>query len=39
MLEAHEKLVEICPDNLPKFKDVLTYLRDDIKKQSDAETG
>lgn len=32
MLEAHEKLVELAPENLPKFKDVLTYLREDLKK-------
>lgn len=34
MLEAHENLVELSPDNLPRFKDVVTYLREDLKKKS-----
>lgn len=34
MLEAHEKLVELSPENLPKFKDVLTFLREDLKKNA-----
>jgi anti-anti-sigma factor len=33
ILEAHEKLVELSPENLPKFKDVLTFLREDLKKK------
>jgi anti-sigma B factor antagonist len=32
MLEAHENLVEVSPENLPRFKDVLTFLREDIRK-------
>jgi anti-anti-sigma factor len=32
MLEAHENLVELSPENLPRFKDVLTFLREDLKK-------
>jgi anti-sigma B factor antagonist len=32
MLEAHEHLVEVSPENLPRFKDVLTFLREDIKR-------
>jgi len=32
MLEAHEDLVRLAPDNLPKFKDVLTFLREDLKR-------
>ena len=32
MLEAHENLVKISPDNLPKFKDVLEYLREDVRR-------
>jgi anti-sigma B factor antagonist len=32
MLEAHQNLVRIAPENLPKFKDVLTFLREDLKK-------
>lgn len=31
MLEAHENLVKLSPENLPKFKDVLTFLREDLK--------
>ena len=30
-LEAHEKLVEINPENLVKFKSVLEYLQDDVR--------
>ncbi len=32
MLEAHETLIELSPENLPKFKDVLTFLRQDLQK-------
>lgn len=32
MLEAHEQLVAVAPENLPKFKDVLSFLREDLKK-------
>jgi hypothetical protein len=32
MLEAHEALVDAAPENLARFKDVLTYLREDVKK-------
>lgn len=32
MLEAHQNLVKISPENLPKFKDVLAFLREDLKK-------
>lgn len=31
MLEAHEQLVAIDPANQPRFKDVLTFLREDLK--------
>ncbi len=31
MLEAHENLVKLSPENLPKFKDVLAFLREDLK--------
>lgn len=34
MLDAHETLVEVFPENRPKFKDVLTYLREDLKNNS-----
>ncbi len=33
-LEAHEKLVEINPENLSKFKSVLEYLQDDVRNLS-----
>jgi anti-anti-sigma factor len=36
MLEAHENLVLLSPENLPKFKDVLAYLREDLKKSERA---
>jgi hypothetical protein len=31
MLEAHEALVEADPENLAKFKDVLEFLKQDLK--------
>lgn len=34
ILDAHETLVELIPENRPKFKDVLTFLRKDV---ADAE--
>jgi anti-anti-sigma regulatory factor len=34
MLEAHENLVQLTPENYPKFKDVLVFLREDLKKES-----
>ncbi|MBN2686315.1 MAG: STAS domain-containing protein [Pontiellaceae bacterium] len=33
-LEAHETLVDINPDNLIKFRSVLEYLQDDVRKLS-----
>lgn len=40
MLEAHENLVELSPENLPRFKDVLTFLREDITNPAgDEKTG
>ncbi|MCF7838193.1 MAG: STAS domain-containing protein [Candidatus Marinimicrobia bacterium] len=32
VLAAHEMLVEVFDDNRPKFEDVLTYLRDDVRR-------
>lgn len=32
MLEAHEALVEAAPENITKFKDVLDYLKQDLKE-------
>jgi len=37
MLAAHEDLVEVAPENLPKFRDVLTYLKEDLKSASDPD--
>ena len=34
MLEAHETLIEIDKNNLPKFKNVIEYLKEDMKKLS-----
>ena len=39
MLEAHENLVRLSPENLPKFKDVLTFLREDLKKSGGTAPG
>lgn len=39
MLEAHENLVQLSPENLPKFKDVLTFLRDDLKRARETNPG
>lgn len=39
MLEAHENLVQLSPENLPKFKDVLTFLRDDLKRARETDAG
>ncbi|MBN1674141.1 MAG: STAS domain-containing protein [Kiritimatiellae bacterium] len=37
MLDAHEDLIAASPDNLPKFKDVLEYLREDLSDRGTAE--
>lgn len=39
MLEAHEHLVEISPDNQVRFQDVLTYLRQELRKQHPEDPG
>ncbi|MBP7275587.1 MAG: STAS domain-containing protein [Kiritimatiellae bacterium] len=39
MLEAHENLVRASPDNLPKFKDVLEYLRADVERKKTPAGG
>lgn len=38
MIEAHENLVSLSPDNLPRFKDVLTYLREDLERNAPPPT-
>jgi hypothetical protein len=30
MLEAHEALIKAVPENLPKFKDVIQYLKEEL---------
>ncbi len=35
MLEAHQNLVEIAPENLLRFRDVISYLDQDIKNLED----
>lgn len=32
MLEAHENLIELSDDNIPRFKDVITFLKEDIDR-------
>jgi anti-anti-sigma regulatory factor len=34
MIEAHENLVQLSPENLPRFKDVLIYLREDLNRKT-----
>lgn len=34
MITAHEALVEVSPDNIVKFKDVLTYLKEDLARST-----
>lgn len=31
-LEAHRTLMEVCPTNIPKFKEVAQFLAEDLKK-------
>jgi hypothetical protein len=31
MIEAHEALVDAAPENLARFKDVLEYLKQDLR--------
>ena len=37
MLEAHEALCQAAPENLTRFKDVLEYLKHDLKHESPAK--
>ena len=37
MLAAHEALCQAAPENLPKFKDVLEYLKQDLNPESPAK--
>lgn len=38
-LEAHELLMAINPDNIPKFQDVTRFLAEDLKKITSGEPG
>lgn len=38
MLEAHSTLVELSPENQPKFKDVLAFLKEDLERAEDEES-
>lgn len=35
MIAAHEMLVEVSPDNIVKFKDVLAFLKEDLQRAGD----
>jgi anti-anti-sigma factor len=39
MLDAHQNLVDLVPDNLPQFKDVLVFLREEIGRKSGGPQG
>lgn len=34
MITAHETLVEVSPDNIVKFKEVLAFLKEDLKRST-----
>ena len=34
MLDAHEALCEAAAENIPRFKDVLDYLKQDLQKET-----
>jgi anti-sigma B factor antagonist len=37
MLAAHEALCEVAPENVPRFKDVLEYLKQDLHPKAPAK--
>ena len=37
MLEAHEKLMELDPENIPRFTDVVTFLKMDLDRLKDED--
>ena len=39
MITAHEALIEAAPDNIVKFKDVLAYLKEDLKRTVAQQPG
>lgn len=38
MYEAHSTLVQMFPQNEPRFKDVLTFLKEDLQREDDGES-
>jgi anti-anti-sigma factor len=39
MLDAHQNLVDLVPENLPQFKDVLVYLREEVERKTGEPRG
>lgn len=39
MLDAHQDLVALVPENLPQFKDVLIFLRDEVSRKAGNPKG
>lgn len=39
MLDAHQNLVDLVPENLPQFKDVLLFLREEVNKKTQDHKG
>jgi len=39
MLDAHQHLVDLVPENLPQFKDVLQFLREEVQRKSTERQG
>lgn len=39
MLDAHQNLVDLVPENLPQFKDVLVFLREEVNRKTGERQG
>jgi anti-sigma B factor antagonist len=39
MITAHEVLVEVAPDNIVKFKDVLAFLKEDLRRTTEQNSA
>jgi anti-sigma B factor antagonist len=39
MLDAHQNLVDLVPENLPQFKDVLIFLREEVSRKTGDQQG
>ncbi|HMO51594.1 MAG TPA: STAS domain-containing protein [Kiritimatiellia bacterium] len=39
MLDAHQNLVDLVPENLPQFKDVLLFLREEMNRKAGDRQG